>query len=64
MPYSILLALGSGALEPVSGFADVDFRACSIVVTAAEVILSIGIALIRRERVVPERFLMFLLSRK
>ena len=27
--YSILVALGSGALEPVSGFAEVDFRAYS-----------------------------------
>ena len=51
---SSLVALGSGAFEPVSGFAEVDFRACSIVVTAAEVILSRGIALIRRERVVPD----------
>ena len=53
---SILVALGSGALEPVSGFAEVDFRAFSIPVTAAKVALRIGIALIRRERVVPERF--------
>ena len=32
---SILVALGSGALEPVSGFAEVDFRAFSVPVTKA-----------------------------
>ena len=56
-----LVALGSGALEPVSGFAEVDFRAFSVPVTAAKVMLRSGNALIRRERVVPERFFMFLL---
>ena len=54
--YSILVALGSGALVPVSGFAEVDFRAFSGLVTIAKGILRIGIALIRRERVVRERF--------
>ena len=39
---SILVALGSGALEPVSGFAEVDFRACSVPVTRAKARLSTG----------------------
>ena len=34
--YSFLVALGSGALEPVSGFAEVDLRACSVHVTHAK----------------------------
>ena len=62
--YSFFVALGSSALEPVSGFAEVDFRASSVPATAAKVILRIGIALIRRERVIPERFFMFLLRVK
>ena len=61
VPCSFLVALGSGALEPVSGFAEVDFRAGSFVVPEAKVALRIGIALIRRERVVPERFFKFIL---
>ena len=61
---SILVNLGSGALEPVSGFAEVDFRAFSFHVTEAKAILSRGIALIRREREVPERFFKFLLRMK
>ena len=62
--YSILVAFGSGALEPVSGFAEVDFRAFSVPVTAAKVELPVRIALIRRERVVPERFFESLLRVK
>ena len=63
--YSTLVALGSGALEPVSGFAEVDFRACSGVhVIAAKIDLSTGMALIRRERVVTERFFKSLLRMK
>ena len=62
--YSSLVALGSGALEPVSGFAEVDFRAVSVPVTDAKVGLSIAISLIRRERVVPERFFKSLLRIK
>ena len=59
--YSFLVALGSGALEPAPGFAEVDFRAFSGLVTNAKVGLPTFMALIRRERVVPERFFMFLL---
>ena len=33
---SFLAALGSGALEPVSGFAEVDFRAFSVPVAKAK----------------------------
>ena len=62
--YSILVALGSGALEPVSGFAEVDFRAFSVPVTHANVELSRGIALICREREVPDRLFKFLLRMK
>ena len=58
------MALGSGALEPVSGFAEVDFRAVSVHVTTAKVELSNGEALIRREREVPDRFFKFLLRMK
>ena len=62
--YSSLEALGSGALEPVSGFAEVDLRACSVPVTHANPVLRTGKALIRREGVVSERFFMFLLRIK
>ena len=40
--YSILVALGSGALEPVPGFAEVDFRAFSVPVTHAKASLCQG----------------------
>ena len=49
--YSSLVALGSGALEPASGHAEVDFRAVSVLVTAAKAKLPSDMALIRRERV-------------
>ena len=62
--YSFLEALGSGALEPVSGFAEVDFRAFSVPVAKAKVELSGGIALICREREVPERLFKFLVRMK
>ena len=62
--YSCLVALGSGACEPVSGFAEVDFCAFSVPVANAKVILSRGKALICREREVPERFFKFLLRMK
>ena len=62
--YSFLVALGSGALEPVSGFAEVDFRAFSVPVANAKVILSRGKALICREREVPDRFFKSLLKIK
>ena len=58
--YSFLAALGGGALEPVSGFVEVDFRAFSVLVTAAKASLCKSFALISRERVVLERFFMFL----
>ena len=58
--YSFLVALGSGALEPVPCFAEVDFRAVSVPVTNAKVGLPTRIALIRREREAPERFFKFL----
>ena len=64
LTYGCLVALGSGALEPVSGFAEVDFRGFSVPVTTAKVILSKSIALIRREHKVPERFFNFLLRMK
>ena len=64
VPCSFLVALGSGALEPVSGFAEVDFRAFSAPVTNAKVELSSGKALIRRERVVLERLFKSLLRMK
>ena len=64
VPYSILLALGSGARVPVSGFAEVDFRAISALVTNAKVVLCTCITLIRGERVVPERFFKSLLRVK
>ena len=62
--YSFLEALGSGALEPVSGFAEVDFRAFSVPVKTAKIALRTCIALIRPEREVPERFFKFLLRMK
>ena len=40
--YSSLVALGSGALEQVSGFAEVDFRAFSVPVTHAKASLCQG----------------------
>ena len=60
----MLVALGSGAPVPVFGFVEVDFSALSCLVTRAKVMLRMGLALIRREHRVPDRFFKFLVRIK